>query len=162
MKDSPRSGRPTSRTLTCVVVATFMELSPHKSVQKTIRGTWSTTFDADLCCGCHFHGTITTQVCSETIRGTWSTTFDHVWPQEGHGDEVVLGNVYNWSQQHWHEAMSQRMCFVFGIISGNRVSWESSLFRWMCSLLQLLILKCFLGRNRILVTCFRCKTTHHT
>ena len=34
MKDSPRSGRPTSRTLTCVVVATFMEPSPHKSVRK--------------------------------------------------------------------------------------------------------------------------------
>jgi len=99
---------------------------------------WSTNIpNADLCCGCHFHGTITTQVCAETISGTWSTTFDHIWPQKGHGDEVILASVYNWTQQHWHETMSQRMGFVFGMISGSLVSWESSLFRWMCSLLQL-------------------------
>jgi len=28
-------------------------------------------------------------------------------------------------------------------------------------LLQLPILKCFFGLNRIPVTCLRCKTTHH-
>jgi len=54
------------------------------------------------------------------------------------------------------------MCFVVGMISGSLASWESSLFRWMCSLLQLRILKCFLRLNRILVTHLRCKTTQHT
>ena len=74
---------------------------------------WSTNIpNTDLCCGCHFHGTITTQVCAETISGTRSTTLDHVWPQKGHGDEVILASVYNWTQQHWHETMSQRMGFV--------------------------------------------------
>jgi len=58
--------------------------------------------------------------------------------------------------------MSQNMCFVVGMISGSLVSWESSLFRWTCSLLQLPILKCFLGLNVILITCLRYKTTHHT
>jgi len=41
-------------------------------------------------------------------------------------------------------------------------SWGISLFRWMCSLLQLPILKCFLGLNRIPITCLRCETTYHT
>jgi len=36
MKDSPWSGQPISRTLTYVVVATFMEPSPHKSVRKQL------------------------------------------------------------------------------------------------------------------------------
>jgi len=56
--------------------------------------------------------------------------------------------------------LSQSMCLVVGMISGSLVSWESSLFRWMCNLLHLLILKFFLGLNRILITHFRCKTTH--
>ena len=73
-----------------------------------------------------------------------------------------LGHVCNWTQGYWHGTMSQSMSFIFGMITGSLVSWESSLFRWMCSVLQLPILKCFLGLNRILVTCFRCKTTHHT
>ena len=62
----------------------------------------------------------------------------------------------------WHETMSQSMCVVVGMISDSLVSWKSSIFRWMCSLLQLPILKCFLGLNRIFVTCLRCRTTHHT
>ena len=119
--------------------------------------------NGDQCCGCHFHWTITTQVYAETISRTWSTTFDRVWPQEGPGDEVILAGVCNWTEQYWHETVSQSMCFVVGMmISGSLVSWESCLFRWICSLLQLPILKCFLGLNRILVTCLRCKTAHHT
>jgi len=118
--------------------------------------------NGDLCCGCPFHWTITTQVQAETISGTCSTTFDHIWPQEGPGDEVILASVCNWIQWYWHETMSQSMCFVVGMISGNLVSWENSLFRWMCSLLQLPVLKCFFGSKQILITCVRCKTTHHT
>jgi len=116
--------------------------------------------NGDLCCGCRFHWTIATQVHGETIIGTCSTTFDHVWPQ--FGDEVILAGVCNWTHWYWRETMSQSMCFVVGMISGSLVSWESCLFRWMCSLLQLPILKCFLELNRILITCLRCKTTHHT
>jgi len=118
--------------------------------------------NGDPSCGCLFHWKVTTQVCVETIGGTWSTTFDHVWPQEEHGDEVILASVCNWTQRYWHETVSQSMFFVVGLISGSLVSWESSLFRWMYSLMQLLILKCFLGWNRTLVTHLRCKTTHHT
>jgi len=118
--------------------------------------------NSDLSCGCHFHRTIITQVHMEMISVTWSTEFDHVWPQEGPGDEVILASVCNWTQWYWHETMLQSMCFVVGLISGSLVSFESSLFRWMCNLLQLPILKCFLGLNRILVTRLRCKTTHHT
>ena len=116
----------------------------------------------DLCHGCWFHWTTTTQVCVETISRTWSTTFDHVWPQEESGDEVILASVCNWTQRYLHETVSQSLCFVVGMISGSLVSWESSLFGWMCSLVQLPVLKCFLGLNRILVTHLRCKTTHHT
>ena len=43
--------------------------------------------------------------------------------------------------------MLQSMCFVVGMISGSLVSWESSLFRWMCGLLQLPILKFFGGKT---------------
>jgi len=32
--------------------------------------------NSDLCCDCHFHCTITTQVCSEMISGAW-TMCDH-------------------------------------------------------------------------------------
>ena len=114
--------------------------------------------NGDLSCGCHFHWTITTQVLAETISGTWSAMFDHkrdlvtkwFWP-------VFIIELSNTDMR-----LSQRMCFVLGMISGSLVSWESSLFRWICSLLQPLILKCFLGRNRILVTHLRWKTTHHT
>ena len=66
----------------------------------------------------------------------------YIWPcltTEGHGD-VILASVCNWTQRYRHETMLQSMCFVVGMISGNFVSWESSLFRWMCSLLQLPIL----------------------
>ena len=63
--------------------------------------------NVDLCCGCHFHWTITTHVCVETISGTWSTTFDYVWPQEGPGDEVIMASVCNRTQRYWHETMSQ-------------------------------------------------------
>jgi len=125
MKDSPRSSRPVSRMVTCVVVATVIEQSPHKSVWK------------------------------------WSATFDYVWPQEGPGNEVILASVCNWALWYWHVTILQSMCFVVGMISGSLVSWERSLFRWMCSLLQLPILKCFLGLNRFLIICLRCKTTHH-
>ena len=118
--------------------------------------------NCDPCCGCRFHWTITTQVHAETISRTWSTTYDHVWPQERPGDEVILASVCNWTQRCWHETMSQSMCFVVGMISGSLVSWVSSLFRWMCGLLQLPILKSFWGLNRILITCLRCKSTHHT
>ena len=58
---------------------------------------------------------------------------------EGPGD-VILASVCNWTQQYWHETVSQSMCFVVGMISGSFVSWQSSLFTWMCSLLQLPIL----------------------
>ena len=34
MKDSSQSSRQISRTVTCAVVATFVERSPHRSVQK--------------------------------------------------------------------------------------------------------------------------------
>jgi len=34
MKDSPQSSRPIYQTVTCAVVAAFIERSPHKSVQK--------------------------------------------------------------------------------------------------------------------------------
>ena len=98
---------------------------------------WTNILNVDRCCGCHFHWMITTQVFAETIRGTWSTTFGLVWPQEGPGDEVILASVCNRTQRYWHETMSQGMCFVVGMISGSFVSWESSLFRWMCSSLQL-------------------------
>jgi len=94
----------------------------------------------------------------------WNLEY-YIWPcltTKGPGDEVILASVYNWTQQYWHETMSQSMCFVVGMISGSLVWWESSLFRWMCSLLQLPILKSFLELNRILVTRLRCKTTHHT
>jgi len=101
--------------------------------------------NGELSCGCRFRETITTQVCAETLGGTWTTTFDHVWPQEGPGDEVILASVCNGIQRYWHETMSPGMCFVVGMISGSPVSWESSLFRWTCNLLQLLILKCFFG-----------------
>ena len=104
--------------------------------------------NSDLCCGCRLHRRITTQVHAEKISRTWSIIFDHVWPQEGPGDEVILASVCNWTQQYWHETMSQSMCFVVGMISGSLVSWESSLFRWMCSLLQLPILKCCLGAKQ--------------
>ena len=115
-----------SRTVTCAAVATFIERPPHNNIP-----------NGDLYCGCHFHRTITTQVCAETIHGAWSTTFDPVWPQEGSGNEDILASVCNWTQRYWHETMPQSMCFVVGMISGRLVSWESSLFRWMCSLLQL-------------------------
>ncbi len=49
----------------------------------------------------------------------FSTTFDHVWPQEGPGDEAILASVCIWTQQCWHETMSQSMCFVVGMISGK-------------------------------------------
>jgi len=103
--------------------------------------------NVDLCCGCCFHWTITMQVCAEMIGRTWST-FDHVWPQEGPGDEVILASVCNRTQWHWHETMSQSMCFVVGMISASLVSWESSLFRWMCSSLQFPVLKCFFGAKQ--------------
>jgi len=96
--------------------------------------------NGDLCCGFRFHCMITTQVCVETISGTWSTTFGHVWLWEGPGDEVILASVCNWTQRYRHETMSRSMFFVVGMISGRFVSWESFLFRWMCSLLQLPIL----------------------
>jgi len=38
------------RTLTCAVVATFNERPPHNNIP-----------NSDLCCGCHFHWTTTTQ-----------------------------------------------------------------------------------------------------
>ena len=116
--------------------------------------------NGDLCCVCRFHRIIATWVCAEMISRTWSSTFDCVWPQERPGNEVVLASVYNWTQRYWHETTPQSMCLVVGMISGSLVSWESSLFRWLCSLLQLPILKCFLGQNKILVTHFKCKTTH--
>ena len=49
----------------------------------------------DLCCGCRFHWTITTQVHVEMINRTWNTTFNQAWPQEGPGDEVILASVCN-------------------------------------------------------------------
>jgi len=85
------------------------------------------------------------------------TVFD-----ERPGNEIILASVCNWTQRYWLETMLQSMCFFVGMISGCLISWESSLFRWMCSLLQLSILKCFLGWKRILITRLRCKTTHHT
>ena len=134
----------------CVYVEEYEGFSSEQSTN---------ILNVDLCCGCRFHWTITTQFCAETISGTWSTTFD-VWPQEGPGDEVILASVCNQTQWYW-QSMSKSMCFVVGMISGSLVSWERSLFRWMCSLLQLPILKCFLGLNRFLIICLRCKTTHH-
>ena len=122
----------------------------------------TTNIPNKLCCDCLFHWIITTQVRAETISVTWSTTFDHGWPQEGPGDEAILVSVCNWTQGYWHEAMPQSMCVVVGMISGSLVVWESSLFRWMCSLLQPPILKCFLGLNIILVTRLRCSSTYHT
>jgi len=65
----------------------------------------------------------------------------YIWPcltTEGYGD-VILASVCNWTRQYW-QTMSQGMYFVVGMISGSLVWWKSSLFGWMCSLLQLPIL----------------------
>ena len=117
--------------------------------------------NGDLCCGCRFHWTITTQVHAEMdsrILVLHLTMSDHK-------RDLVMKSFWPVFVIELSDAdirLSQRMCFVVGMISGNLVSWESSLFRWMCSLLQLPILKCFLGLNRILVTCLIYETTHHT
>ena len=86
-----------------------------------------------------------TSLCGNVHRNLEYYLWPCLTPQEGPGDEVILASVDNWTQWYWHESMSQSMCFVVGMISGSLVSWESSLSRWMCSLLQLPILKCFLG-----------------
>ena len=130
MKDSLRSSQPISWMVTCAVVATFIEQSPHKSVQK-----WSAE-----------------------LWGLHLTLFDHK-------RNLVMKSFWLVFVIELSDAdmrLSQSMCFVVGMISGSLVSWESSLFRWMCSLLHLPILKSFLGLNRIFVTPLRCKTTHHT
>ena len=130
VKDSPQSRRPISRTVTCAVVATVIEQSPHKSVWQ-----WSTE-----------------------LQLLHLTMFDHkrdlvmksFWP-------VLVIEINDTNMR-----LSQSMCIVVGMISGILVLRESSLFRLMCSLLQLPILKCYLGLNNILITLLRCKTTHHT
>ena len=117
--------------------------------------------NGDLCCGCRFYWRSphkSLQKRSAELGVLHLTMFDHkrdlvmksFWPVF----VIELGDA--------DMRLSQRMCLVVGMISGNLVSWESSLFRWICSLLQLPILKCFLGLNRILVTCLIYETTHHT
>jgi len=45
MKDSPQSSQPVSWTVSCVVVAVFIERSPCKSMQKRSAQLGSSTFD---------------------------------------------------------------------------------------------------------------------
>jgi len=130
VKDSPQISQPISQTVTCAVVATVTEQSPHKSVWQ-----WSTELGL-------LHLTVFDHKRDLVMKSFWP---------------VLVIEINNSNMR-----LSPSTCFVVGMISGSHVSWESSLFRLMCSLLQLPILKCFLGLNRILVTLLRCKTTHHT
>ena len=111
--------------------------------------------NSDLSCGCRFHWTITSQVCAETVSGTCSTTFDHVWPQEGPGDEVILA-ISDTDMRLCHKARALLLEWFLVALSHGKVLFSDERAIYCCSL------KCFLGQNVILITCLRCKTTHHT
>ena len=89
--------------------------------------------NGDLCCGCHFHWRSPQKPMwkrSTELGILHLTMFDHkrdlvmksFWP------------VFVREPSYTEVRLSQSMCFVVGMISGGLVSWESCLFRWMCSL----------------------------